>query len=54
MLLKALLMALSSLLGGLGVLQASAFLESYALLAVGVLLTMGGIVYLADARQPAT
>lgn len=53
MLLKALLLALSSLLGGLGVLQVSAFLESYALLAVGVVLTMAGILVLSGTRDAA-
>ncbi|MGB1585824.1 MAG: hypothetical protein ACPHID_02105 [Thermoplasmatota archaeon] len=53
MLLKAVLLALGSLLGGLGTLQASALLESYALLALGVVLTMAGVLSLSSTRHVA-
>ncbi len=52
MILKALLYALSSLLGGLGALQVSVLLESYLLLAIGLVLTTFGIVRLMDRPDP--
>lgn len=47
------LLALSMLFGGLGLLQISVLLESYLLLAIGLLLTAIGVVQLTE-RQHAT
>jgi len=53
MLLKAILLAVSLLAGGLGTLQASVLTENYLLLGLGLVLTLVGVLRLTDQRRTA-